>query len=128
MPKENGYSNLEDSHYKKFRKKLIDETSDDAEDYFSQDYENCGELFTDQYDATFPVGVAIEQVSNQSLKLEIPGFGRINTTIGELIRKIIVAGEETMNDRWTEHKAAIKNGSTGEIDIVHSEGAVQDQG
>jgi len=108
-------------NYRNFRKKMIDETSDDAEDFFSQVYEKCGDVFSGPYEAIFPVGIDITQVSNQSLVLQFPGFGNIQTTVGELIRKIMVAGEEKMNEAWEDN---LKRIELDKASAKHTQGTV----
>ena len=118
--------NLEDTNYRRFRKRLIDEVSnesDEAIDYYSQVYEKCGELFSDSYEAIFPIGIDITQVSSQIVWIEVRGWGKIQTTIGELLRKVIVAGEEKMDELWQEERNAIRS-RPQKTSQLHSEGSV----
>jgi len=125
-----GNPDIKFHNYRKFRKNMIDETSDDAEDFFSMVYEKCGDIFNGPYEAVFPVGMDVTQVSNQSVTLTFPGFGNIQTTVGELIRKIIVAGEEKMNESWDEtvNRISVERSQLEKARTSHTQGSVQDQG
>ena len=124
-----GNPDIKFHNYRKFRKNMIDETSDDAEDFFSMVYEKCGDIFNGPYEAIFPVGIDVTQVSNQSVVLQFPGFGNIQTTVGELIRKIIVAGEEKMEESYVEavNRISVERSELEKRSQAHTEGTVQNK-
>jgi hypothetical protein len=97
---------IENMNYRKFRKNIVEEQGSEVEDYFVDLYEKICDHYPSYPEAPFPVGLDPLVVATYPAVVKVGGMVCEGPTIVDLLKKIVVAHEEKMNELWDERQAS----------------------